>query len=342
MANSAKYAVAMVMTIAVSIAIFSVGTLVNSTTSSTLAGAAVLDVQVLTAKPYSTQLQSFEGVDTLARNDAVATHVSSFAVEDKKVRERKNPNREAKVEQTVVTQLRNDKKSRVIVTFKQDVGFDSSDVEAAINAVASGGQEVVRLKEGFATEIDAVDFDLLASNELIDMIYEDRPVHTATAESFPLIKHDDAINSSLNGGYGVDGEGYIVCSIDSGVSYGHNVFGSCNYAQILAGTCAKFLPGGYNLYDNNNNIADDYGHGTAMMGIIAGDGTTYKGIAPKAKILAYKITDNTGAGWLSYFAQAMQYCMDNTTDPNKTIMMIGVTGDFKATSFADCEGDARL
>ncbi|MEM0118708.1 MAG: S8 family serine peptidase [Conexivisphaerales archaeon] len=72
------------------------------------------------------------------------------------------------------------------------------------------------------------------------------------------------------------GKNVTVAVIDTGVD---------SNIPALAGK----VVGGYNFVDNNNNITDTDGHGTAVASIIAADSKTFKGVAPDAKILAYKI-----------------------------------------------------
>jgi len=49
--------------------------------------------------------------------------------------------------------------------------------------------------------------------------------------------------------------------------------------------------GGYNFIDNNEKPLDTSGHGTEVAGVIAADGSL-KGVAPKAKLLAYKVSSS--------------------------------------------------
>ena len=49
--------------------------------------------------------------------------------------------------------------------------------------------------------------------------------------------------------------------------------------------------GGYNFIENNELPLDTNGHGTQVAGVIAADGHI-KGIAPKAKLLAYKVSED--------------------------------------------------
>lgn len=47
--------------------------------------------------------------------------------------------------------------------------------------------------------------------------------------------------------------------------------------------------GGYNFVENNNDTTDTNGHGTAVASIIASNSSNFKGVAPEAKLLVYKI-----------------------------------------------------
>ncbi len=71
--------------------------------------------------------------------------------------------------------------------------------------------------------------------------------------------------------------------------------------KVLNGTvssglsnCSKVV-GGYNFIDGSDDPMDDQGHGTHCAGIAAGNGTL-KGVAPDAKLLAYKVMSSAGEG----------------------------------------------
>ncbi|WP_018963631.1 S8 family serine peptidase [Coprothermobacter platensis] len=85
----------------------------------------------------------------------------------------------------------------------------------------------------------------------------------------------DAVGDELTG------SGMIVALIDTGVDYTHPDLGGC-----FGPTCKVI--GGYDFGDNDNDPMDQVGHGTEVAGILAADGGI-KGVAPKAKILAYKV-----------------------------------------------------
>lgn len=85
---------------------------------------------------------------------------------------------------------------------------------------------------------------------------------------------------------GFNGNGIKVAVIDTGVDYSHpDLFGFGSSGKVI---------GGYDYIKNDNFPIDTNGHGTEVAGIIAANGSL-KGIAPAAKILAYRVSD-TGEG----------------------------------------------
>src|SRR5438552_550494 len=96
------------------------------------------------------------------------------------------------------------------------------------------------------------------------------PLHTATAVYSKVVGADKLWNE------GVDGDGVTVAVVDTGV------------AQVadLSGR----LAGGVDFSGGNNPYNDEFGHGTFVAGLIAGNGSSsngqYKGVAPKARIVS--------------------------------------------------------
>ena len=82
---------------------------------------------------------------------------------------------------------------------------------------------------------------------------------------------------------GFDGTGIKIAVIDTGVDF--------NHPDLLGwGKDGKVI-GGYNFVQENQLPMDSNGHGTKVAGIIAADGNLV-GVAPKAKILAYKVSED--------------------------------------------------
>jgi serine protease len=97
------------------------------------------------------------------------------------------------------------------------------------------------------------------------------------------------------------GAGVVVAIIDTGVSR----------VPDLAET--TFVPG-YNFVADNDNAADDHGHGTHVAGTIA-QSTNNKlgvgGVAFKASIMPLKVLSARGSGSMAAIAQAIRYAADH-------------------------------
>ncbi len=102
---------------------------------------------------------------------------------------------------------------------------------------------------------------------------------------------------------GVDGSGVGVAIVDSGVTYWHDDLGSQRVVHFV--DFVEFQPVPY----------DDYGHGTHVAGIIAGNGydstAARRGIAPGATLLVQKVLDGDGNGYISNVIAAIDYAIAN-------------------------------
>ena len=95
--------------------------------------------------------------------------------------------------------------------------------------------------------------------------------------------------------------GVIIAILDTGVDGTH---------PELA---AKMLPG-WNVYDNNDNTSDVYGHGTAVAGAAAAASNNGSGVASVAwgcKILPVRISDLNGYATYSTIASGLTYAADH-------------------------------
>lgn len=104
----------------------------------------------------------------------------------------------------------------------------------------------------------------------------------------------------------MEGDGVLVGIIDSGVDYLHPALGG--------GIGPGFkVVGGFDFVNGDPDPMDDNGHGTHVAGIVAADGVSFRGVAPKAKILAYKVLNAAGQGSdLDIIA-----ALERSADPNQ-------------------------
>jgi serine protease AprX len=124
----------------------------------------------------------------------------------------------------------------------------------------------------------------LSKNPDVVYISKDRPVQMLMSNAAPAVNAQQAWKSGYNG------DGIAVALIDSGVN-AHRDLSRVVYNQ-------SFISGRW-------SAADQYGHGTHIAGLIAGNGAsstgsayskTFKGIAPNARIVNLRVLDENGRG----------------------------------------------
>ncbi|PHH81808.1 hypothetical protein CDD82_7793 [Ophiocordyceps australis] len=94
---------------------------------------------------------------------------------------------------------------------------------------------------------------------------------------------------------GLRGHGATVAVIDTGIDYRHEALGGCfgPKCKVIGG---DDLIGTHAGSEPDNDPIDTHGHGTHVSGIIAGDGPLFTGVAPDARLLAYKVfADKSGS-----------------------------------------------
>jgi serine protease AprX len=115
---------------------------------------------------------------------------------------------------------------------------------------------------------------------------------------------------------GFDGAGIGVAIIDSGVASWHDDLGSNRVTRFA--DFVNYQPTPY----------DDYGHGTHVAGIIAGNGHDSegrrRGIAPGATLLVEKVLDAAGQGYISNVIAAIDYAVANRAALNIRIINLSV------------------
>jgi len=108
-----------------------------------------------------------------------------------------------------------------------------------------------------------------------------------------LLKVDEAWKTT-------QGQGVVVAVVDTGVSANEDGF-------------HKLLKG-YDFVDNDNDAADENGHGTHVAGTIAqatNNGKGVAGVAPKASILPVRVLDAGGSGSNTWVANGIIWAVDN-------------------------------
>src|SRR3954466_13190144 len=118
---------------------------------------------------------------------------------------------------------------------------------------------------------------------------------------------------------GLDGTGVGVAIIDSGVASWHDDLGS--------GRVTRFV----DFVGFQSAAYDDYGHGTHVAGILAGNGDASggrrRGIAPGATLLVEKVLDGAGQGYISNVIAAIDYAIANKDVLHLRVLNLSVAAE---------------
>ncbi|MBW2966490.1 S8 family serine peptidase [Candidatus Woesearchaeota archaeon] len=111
----------------------------------------------------------------------------------------------------------------------------------------------------------------------------------------------------------LDAQGNKVCFIGSDLNIYCHDYNSTDPYEIPEITFNSKVIGGHDFVNNDNNPMDDHGHGTHCAATAAGNGTL-KGVAPDAKIYAYKVLDSRGSGYWDWVIAGIERAVDPNQD----------------------------
>lgn len=131
-------------------------------------------------------------------------------------------------------------------------------------------------------------------------------------KSVPLIGADLPRNE------GFEGNGIKIAIIDTGIDYNHSdLFGFGPNGKVV---------GGYDFVDDDEQPIDTNGHGTEVAGIIAADGNL-KGVAPKAKLLAYRVSATGESVSSEFIVSAVHHAIKEKADIINISLGVNRTND---------------
>jgi subtilisin family serine protease len=105
---------------------------------------------------------------------------------------------------------------------------------------------------------------------------------------------------------GIDGAGYTVVVLDTGVDVNSPFFGSIGSNGLASGIAYQ-----YNFVADTSSASDVLGHGTAVASVIASRDAANPGIAPGVRIIDLKVLDDAGKGTFGTVGRALQWVIDN-------------------------------
>ncbi len=160
----------------------------------------------------------------------------------------------------------------------------------------------LRLVNAVATKLTQSEIKELEDLDIVTKVSFDSPVHIVLYNSTEIIN----ATSLWHAGNNITGKGITIAIIDTGVDYTHVDLGGC------LGEDCKVLSG-YDFVNQDSDPIDDHGHGTHCAGTAAGNGTML-GVAPNAKIYAYKVLSDTGSGSTSWVIGGIERALDPDND----------------------------
>jgi serine protease AprX len=157
----------------------------------------------------------------------------------------------------------------------------------------------------------------LAASSLVKRIALDRLTLGFTERTSATIGAD-VVRQQL----GYDGAGIGVAVIDSGVTNWHDDLADVDApATQRVDQFVDFVAGLSQRYD-------DYGHGTHVAGIIAGNGAdsdgARTGIAPRARLVVLKVLDGNGRGRISDVIAAIDYAVAHQSELNIRVLNMSI------------------
>ncbi|HEX7150863.1 MAG TPA: S8 family serine peptidase [Thermoanaerobaculia bacterium] len=175
-------------------------------------------------------------------------------------------------------------RSRFIVEFRGDVA--RAKIARDIPRVE---QQFGRVFSGAAATLDSAEAARIAKLPYVRRVHVDGRVEAQVHDSVPDMRVPQVWQT-----HGSRGSGQTVAIIDTGIDYEH---------PALQGR----VIGGFDFVNSDDDPMDDNGHGTHVAGIVAA-------VAPDAKLLAYKVLNDAGAGNDSDVIAAIELAMDPNQD----------------------------
>jgi len=189
--------------------------------------------------------------------------------------------------------------------FERDLGLLHEDMTRLLRPDlprAKVKREFFKVFYGASLSVPRAALVSLRKLEYVKKVYQDEKVEAFLSESVPLIRAD-VVRDQFN----TQGDSIIVAIIDTGIDYTHPALGGG------FGLGFKVI-GGHDFANNDTNPIDDNGHGTHVAGIVAADGDTLKGVAPKALLMAFKVLNSGGFGSQSDVLAGVERAMDPNND----------------------------
>lgn len=170
----------------------------------------------------------------------------------------------------------------------------------------------------------------LSALEEVKYVQLDEMGGGALAEAVPSTGADKVRNVM-----GIRGKGVRVAVLDSGASTTHPAIADSLVGQHCF-TAAACPP---NDTDEGLSAEDDEDHGSNVTGIITSNGTNGLsfGYAPDTEIVAVKVLDRAGRGWVSDWVSGLEWVYDNLATYKVRVINMSLDTDSTYASASSCD-----
>ena len=169
--------------------------------------------------------------------------------------------------------------------------------------------------------------DTLRADPDVLAVQTDEPSHAHLPVSVPALRAN-----VVHAGLGVRGSGVNVVVLDSGVDVNDPELAIVAQQCFTHGACQ---PGSTNT---GSNALDDQGHGTNVASIVASNGTVFApGFAPSAGVVAVKVLDSQGRGFVSDFIAGLDWVRTHLATLNVRVVNMSLGTDTLYTGSCDAQ-----
>jgi serine protease AprX len=179
---------------------------------------------------------------------------------------------------------------------------------------------------GYATKLPAWRVSQLAAEWEVERISYDAPVKAHLDIAYKAIRADQAANSALLLGLlgtPYSGKGVGIALVDTGVQLHPDLKRPSGAKQIVE----------VEVVGHETGLADYYGHGTHVAGILNGNGSassdllsyrTFKGVAPDAQIISIRALAPDGTGYTSDIITGIDWAVANLKTYNIRVLNLSL------------------
>lgn len=200
---------------------------------------------------------------------------------------------------------------RKVVSAARDAGLD-----------VQAHRFVTGLANGVAMTVPAGQRQRLADLPGVTAVQPDTRYRAHTDTSVPLVGAPQVWRRHDPDGTLARGDGTVVAILDTGVDYTHPDLGG-GFGE------GHKVVDGHDFVNDDADPRDDNGHGTHVAGIVAADGTApdgVRGVAPHARLTAYKVLDSDGAGYQSDILAGLEAAVDPAAEHRADVINLSLGG----------------